>query len=194
MSYSQPVPSTNITLYISFKRLKEAFDADQTQSEFRIWSGRFNNFMDKIRKYNGIISQVNICDVLCTCNGYGQWVKTNIILRYYENVTVDLWITDVKNRIRRAQEGRIAASRHADAQRVAAAARGRGGRRQGVIGRGVGGVMAVQRRRRGRRGSGRGRGRAMAGRPSGMKIFLHSCFALNIVVFLQINIQFVEIR
>ena len=175
MAYSQPLPSANMTIYNGFKRLKEAFDTDQSHSEFRIWSGRFNNFMDKIRNYTGMISQGNICGVLSTCNGYGQWVATNIILRYYENESVDLWIEDVKNRIRRAQEVRIAASRHADAQRVAVAARGRGRGRQGVIVRGVGGVMAVKRRRRGRRGRGRGRGRERVARnPSGTVIFLYS--------------------
>ena len=175
MSYSQSPPNTNLSIYNGFKRLKEAFDAEQNQSEFRTWSGRFSNFMDTIRIHNGMISQRNICDVLSKCNGYGQWVATNIILRYYENVSVDSWITDVKNRIQRAQEVRIAASSHADAHRVAIAARGRGrGRgRQGVIGQGVGGVMVIQRRRRGRRGRGNGRGRGVARRDSGMIIFLH---------------------
>ena len=168
-SLSQPLPNPNITIYNAFRNLKESFDAEPIHPEYRIWSGRFNNFMDAIRNYQQRITQRNICAVLSSCNGYGTWVASNVILRYYENASVDSWIDDVKGRLRRAQQQRIASPRHADAARVARAARGRA-RVQGVIRRGVGGVMAVQRARRGR-GRGRGSGRAIAPR-QGTKIFL----------------------
>ena len=197
MSLSPSLSNINLRVYNAFARLKQALDAEPSHSQYRmIWSGRLSTFMDRIRDCNQVITQSNICEALETCSGYGPWVATNILLRYYDNASDDSWIDDVKMRIQRAAKYRSALSRHADAARVARAARGRGrGRRQGrgrgppqgTIVRGVGGVMAVGRGRGRRRGRGRGRGR-VARQPSGVSIFLYSHFAVDIVALEHLDI------
>ena len=165
MALSQPAPNQNYVLHQHFNQLKLALETDNTNAQlFTVWSARMTNFMDGIQRFNGRIIRSNICDVLRQCRGYGNWSGTNIVLRYYANASVNDWSIDVKRRLIAAQASRIAASRHADAHRVArAAARGRGHMlSQGRIINNGAGIMAIG--GRARRGRGRRRRRGRGGR------------------------------
>ena len=87
--------------------------------------------MDKIRVQDEVIVRGNICSALSGCRRSGEWCETNVILRFSDDITLALWMQDVKRSLKRAVGARSANSRHVDAHRVANAAQ-RAQRRRGV--------------------------------------------------------------